>query len=70
MREKVTEFIVLTIRKFAKDHDMSVSDTYNYLSKYKGIEYLEKNYEYEHTLGFDEIISNLSEFCIKNGGQI
>lgn len=69
-REKVTEFIVLVVREFAKEKNMFAPEAYNYLSKYKGIEYLEKHYEYEHTLAFPEIIDNLSEVCTGNGGDI
>lgn len=62
--------MVLCLRQFAKEKKLDPIDAYNYLAKYKGIEFLEQHYEIEHTLGFHEIIDDLVKVCRREGGSL
>ena len=72
MSEKKSKsyYIVLCIKEFAKTKRMSLKDAYDYLSQYKGIEFLDKHYEAEHLLGVNEAIEDLLIICKKEGGSL
>ena len=63
-------YIVFCIKEFAKSQKMSLKDSYSYLSKYKGIEFLDEHYEAEHLLGFNEVIEDLIAICQREGGHL
>ncbi|MCL2860607.1 MAG: DUF3791 domain-containing protein [Oscillospiraceae bacterium] len=63
-------YIVFCIKEFAKSQNMSLKDAYLYLSKYKGIEFLDEHYEAEHLLGFDEAVEDLLVICHREGGHL
>ncbi|MCM1272738.1 MAG: DUF3791 domain-containing protein, partial [Clostridium sp.] len=46
-------FIVSFVYEFAQKHNLSVKEAFQYVFKFKGIEFIKKNYEAEHTLPFD-----------------
>lgn len=72
MREQknIIIYTIYVLRQFALEKCMQPYDAYKYLHKYKGIEFLEQNYGYEHTLSIDEIIEDVTKICKKNGGNI
>lgn len=69
-RANVSQFMVYVLREFAKEKRLQIPVAYEYLAKYKGINFLETNYGYEHTLGILEIIEDITEVCKKHGGNI
>ena len=72
MSEKKSKsyYIVLCIKEFANFQKIALKDAYLYLSKYKGIEFLDEHYEAEHLLGFDEVIEDLVAICQREGGHL
>ncbi len=63
-------YMIYVLRQFALEKKMQPSDAYKYLHKYKGIDFLNQNYGYEHTLSIEEIIDDVTKICQKNGGNI
>ena len=63
-------YIVLCMKEFAKHQKMSLKDAYSYLSKYKGIEFLDQHYEAEHLLGIEDAIEDLLLICKREGGHL
>ena len=68
--DKQITWTVAAISEFAKAKALSVKQAFNYLSLFKGMDFLEKHYGAEHLLSFDDTVDDLTAICQKNGGQI
>ena len=68
--EKQINWIVATISEFAKAKTLSAKQAFNYLSLFKGLEFLQTHYGAEHLLSFEDTIDDLTAICQRNGGQI
>lgn len=64
------ELMVFVIDEFAKKHQLKFLQAYNYLHLHGGLHFLKKHYEIEHTLPFDEILSDVAQVCRNKGGMI
>lgn len=63
-------YINMCIIEFAKKHRMSNTIAFNYLHKYKGLDFLDKCYEAEHQQSLADALSDLTTICRRNGGTI
>lgn len=63
-------YINLCIVEFAKRFGMSAKIAFNYLHKYKGLDFLVKCYEAEHQLPLNDSIKDLVVICKRNGGTL
>jgi hypothetical protein len=63
-------YIVMCIDGFAQLKTLSAEEAYLYLRQFGGIEHLDKLYDIEHTLPFDDTMDTLTEICQKSGGVI
>ena len=43
---------------------------YNYLNRYKGLEFLNEHYDYEHTQALWQTQEALRTICLRNGGTL
>lgn len=68
--KNIINYIVICINEFAKQCKITSTESYLYLKKFKGINFLEENYEAEHTISLDETMEDLKQICIKNGGNL
>ena len=68
--EKVLNYIIICIDEFAKQKKISRQEAYNYLKKYKGLEFLNECYEAEHTVSLNDAVEDLIQVCKGNGGNI
>ena len=66
----ILNYIVVCINEFAERYNLNTRDSYVYLSQNKGIDFLKEFYDVEHTLSFDDVVSDLTSICRKNGGAI
>lgn len=67
---KEINYTVACVSEFASRYDMSQQEAFQYLYKYKGIEFLKENYEIEHTLSLDDALDDLFMICRNNGGAL
>ncbi len=49
---RILNYIVICISEFAKQKNITRKEAYNYLKKYKGLEFLNECYEAEHTSAY------------------
>lgn len=56
------------IRAFAKRFQLSVKAAFDYLYKFKGIDFLVDFYEIEHLQSIEDAVDDLVVFCSNNGG--
>lgn len=63
-------YIVACISEFAKNKALSKQQAFLYLYEHKALNFLNEFYDVEHTLSFDDAISDMTAVCQKNGGRI
>ena len=63
-------YIVALITEFATAHHITTQQAYRYLQQYKGLDFVDKFYNVEHTLSFDDVVDDLALYCRKNGGAL
>ena len=63
-------YVIYCIDKFAERYRLSSRQAYEYLSRFKGLDFLDECYEAEHTLSFDDAVNDLSAVCKRNGGGL
>lgn len=68
--EKQITWTIAAISEFAKAKALSAKQAFNYLSLFKGLDFLQKHYSAEHLLSFDDTVDDLTAICLRNGGQI
>ena len=68
--EKQITWTVAAISEFAKAKALSVKQAFNYLSLFKGMDFLEKHYGAEHLLSFDDTVEDLTAICQRNQRRI
>ena len=68
--EREVSFIVAVISDFAERFDLSTSQAYRYLARHKGIDFLQEFYDVEHTLSFENVVSDVARYCRNNGGAL
>ncbi len=68
--KKRINYTVVCVNEFAEKHHISSKSAFDYLYRYKGIEFLKEFYDIEHTLSFDDAVDDLTRICRRNGGDI
>ena len=68
--QKLISYIVLCIKSFSKEFNMSFVEAYRYLENFGAIQFIVKHYEIEHTLSIDDAVEDMQAICRKNGGLI
>ena len=64
------EWTVIFILEFGRRHGLTMRQAFRYLSRYKGIEYVDQFYGYVHTQSFAAMVEDLTEYCHRKGGQL
>lgn len=64
------QYYVMCISAFSNKKGLKERDAFNYLYKFKGIEFLVDCYEAEHTLSLEDAVDDLTRVCRNNGGNI
>lgn len=67
---RVISYVVAAINEFAKTHKITTREASNYLTRFKGIDFIAEHYEAEHLLSFDDSVQDLTRVCFNNGGGI
>lgn len=65
-----TSYIIRCIDKFADAFGLTPKQSFAYLSRHKGIDFLDKNYNAEHLLSFEDAVEDLTVICKRNGGGL
>ena len=64
------EWTVIFILEFSRRHGLNMKQSFNYLSQYKGIDFIDWNYGYVHTQSFASVIDYVSEYCVRHRGTL
>jgi len=65
-RVERVRFVTIGVMWYAYSKKIAFADAYRYLLVYKGIQFLEENYDYEQTLPRETLLSDLDKVCNRN----
>ncbi len=68
--QNIVEYMVCCISEFAKQHNIAIHQAYIYLRDFKGLKFLDNQYEIEHTFSIDDAVKDLTFICNRNGGYL
>ena len=60
-------YMISVISDFAALHSLSNAQSYRYLNRYKGLDFIDKHYEVMHTQPFEDVIIDLTAYCKRQG---
>lgn len=63
-------FLVALINEFGKRYNLTDKQSYDYISRYGGIEMYLKHYNILHTLTFSDMIEGMVSYCQSQGGTL
>ena len=58
------------VRGFAKRFGLTLRNAFNYLMRFKGMQFLTDCYEAEHLLSIEDAVDDLILVCQRNGGKL
>ena len=64
------DYMEAIISDFASKFSLTLTQAYRYLSNYKAIDFLLRNYDIEHTLSFENVVDDVSVYCRSRGGAL
>ena len=66
----IIEYLVCVIGAFAKNFSLTNAKAYQYLREFKGLDFLTKHYEAEHTLSIKDAVTDLTIVSQRHGGRL
>lgn len=68
-KEKI-EWTIIFVYEFGKKHGLNMKQSIGYLSRFKGIDFIDRHYGYAHTQSFKTMIDETGGLCRRNGGLL
>ena len=69
IQDKVA-YIIAVVSEVADAHGLKTNQAFRYLFRFGGIGFVDRHYEVEHTLPFDDVIDDLTAYCHRKGGML
>ena len=63
-------YVIAVVSEFAKRFSLNTQQAYRYLDRFKGIDFVDRFYNVEHTQSFEDVVDDLALYCRKNGGAL
>ena len=63
-------YTVACVNEFARAKSLSKTQAFLYLLEHKALDFLTEFYDVEHTLSFEDAVSDLTNVSLQNGGKI
>ncbi|MBO5871081.1 MAG: DUF3791 domain-containing protein [Bacteroidaceae bacterium] len=64
------EWVLIFVSEFGKKYGLTAKQAFNYLSRYQGIDFIDRHYDYVHTQSFQSMVADISEYCHRKGGGL
>jgi hypothetical protein len=64
------EWTMVFIYEFGKKYGLTMKQAFGYLSRYKGIDFIDEHYGYAHTQSFETMIDEVGTLCHRMGGRL
>ncbi|MDR0790118.1 MAG: DUF3791 domain-containing protein [Bacteroidales bacterium] len=68
--KNVIDYIAFIINEFSLKNSLSMKQSFNYLYRYGGIEFLDEFYDVEHCENPNLTLEALQHICKRNGGAL
>lgn len=69
-QSNIAEYIVRVIGAFAQHFSITNANSYQYLRNYKGLDFLTRHYDVEHTLSIEDAVEDCAIVCHRHGGAL
>ena len=69
IKEKV-EWTVIFVLEFGGKYGLTMKQAFNYRSRFKGIDFIDRHYGYAHTQSFASMVDDVAEYCHRRGGAL
>lgn len=64
------EWTIVFIYEFGKKYGLTMKEAFGYLSRFKGIDFIDEHYGYAHTQSFETMIDEIGTLCRRMGGRL
>ncbi len=64
------EWTLIFTSEFGHRFGLTLKQAFNYLSRYQGIDFIDRHYGYVHTQSFQSMVDDISEYCHRKGGAL
>lgn len=68
--ENKVAYIIAVINEFASMHSLNNAQAYRYLERFKGLDFVNRFYNVEHTFSFEDVVNDLTAYCHRKGGAL
>lgn len=65
-----TDWTLIFLWEFGKRYGMDMRQAFNYLKRNKAIAFIKRNYSYVHTQSFASMVTDMAEYCQRQGGEL
>lgn len=69
IKEKL-EWTTIFILEFGRKYGLTMKQAFNYLSRFKGFDFIDRHYGYVHTQSFNSMINDIATYCHQHGGAL
>lgn len=69
-QSNIIEYLVCVIGAFAQQFSLTNAKAYQYLHRYKALEFLTKHYGVEHTQSIEDAVEDCVIICNRHGGTL
>lgn len=66
----IIEYLVCCIGAFANKYALTNAKAYQYLHAFKGLDFLIKCYDVEHTFSIEDAVEDIAVICRRHGGAL
>lgn len=70
LTHNIIEYVNCCVGAFANRFKLTLAQSYAYLRRFKGIDFLIDCYAAEHTLSIEDAVEDIMLLCQKNGGRV
>ena len=63
-------YTIACVSEFARAKALTLRQAMQYLYNHKALDFIDENYDAEHTLSFQDAVNDMTEICRQNGGLI
>ena len=64
------EWTLILVLEFGRKYGLTLKQAFNYLSRFGGIAFIDKHYDYCHTQSFQSMVGDIAEYCHRKGGLL
>ena len=64
------EWTMIFIHEFGKKYGLNMKQSFGYLSRFKGIDFIDNHYGFVHTQSFTSMVDDIAGYCKRQGGRL